>query len=116
MTADERRLLAALTEQYPAAAADIERNLASATVTSSCSCGCGSIGFVYVDHPDQPRSVPTLFPVEGEVLDALGNAVGGLLLFMREDRPDDLEVYSYGDEPLSLPPPEQVRWVKRDSD
>lgn len=113
LSADEDRLLVAIADQH----LDGSRLLAlarQASVTSSCGCGCGSIGFRYVDHPASDRSVPTPFVVEGEVTDADGEVVGGLLLFLLSGRPHDLEVYAYGNESLPLPAPERVRWVNRE--
>jgi len=112
LTASERQLLAALAAQSP----DGERLLAAAddaAVVPSCGCGCGSIGFRYASHAGRDADPSALFPIEGELLDDDGSAVGGLLLFLRRGRPHDLEVYSYGDEPLPLPEPARVRWVDR---
>src|SRR5450631_4678573 len=79
----------------------------------SCGCGCGSIGF---EHEGGLRPGPSrldrqatgvAYPV---VVDDDGNDVGGLILFTRQGLLDDLEVYSYGPEPLPLPDVRHVRF------
>jgi len=49
-------------------------------------------------------------PVVGTVVDADGEPIGGLLLFVDDGRLSGLEVYSLADDPLPMPLPEQVRW------
>jgi hypothetical protein len=36
-----------------------------------------------------------------------------LLLFVRDGHLVSFEVYSYGNEPLQMAPPERVRWIVR---
>ncbi len=65
-------------------------------------CGSGTIELI-PRGDDLPRSdAGSPVPVEAQVLDAQGNEVGGLLLFVRDALLDSLEVYSH-DEPLPLP-------------
>ncbi len=49
-------------------------------------------------------------PVVGTVVDADGEPIGGLLLFVDDGRLSGLEVYSIADDPLPVPLPERVRW------
>ena len=79
----------------------------------SCSCGCGPIGF---EHSDGVRPGPShlepldtgmAFPV---VVDEDGHEVGGLILFTRQGLLDQLEVCSFGQEPLPLPTARHVRF------
>ena len=77
--------------------------------SKGCGCGCGTINLTPQDH-DVPRSTASSpAEVEGRVLDAKGEDVGGLLLFVRDGLLSSLEVYSYYD-PLPLPEPGNVIW------
>jgi hypothetical protein len=82
-----------------------------ARVVPGCRCGCGTIDFV--SGETEARLPSSLVPVEGTVLSADGEPTGGLLLFVRDGQLVSFEVYSYGHEPLQMPPPERVRWVVR---
>jgi hypothetical protein len=79
----------------------------------SCGCGCGSIGFEHAGgvRPGpshlEPLASGSSLPV---VIDEAGREVGGLILFTRQGMLDDLEVYSYGQEPLPLPDTRHVRF------
>ena len=79
----------------------------------SCNCGCGSIGF---QHAGGLRPGPSGLNRQATgsaspvVIDDDGNDVGGLILFTRQGLLDDLEVYSYGPEPLPLPDARHVRF------
>ena len=86
----------------PAASAD-ERLRVVSTGTS------GSYG------TDLPRSdAESPVPVAGDVLDAEGEPVGGLLLFVGDGLLSSLEVYSEADvDPLPLPRADRVRWSDR---
>jgi hypothetical protein len=44
------------------------------------------------------------------VVDADGEVIGGLLLFIDKGRLSSLEVYSLVDDPLPMPLPERVQW------
>lgn len=75
-----------------------------------CECGCGTIT-LELTTADLPRSkADSPVPSEGEVLDEVGEVIGGLLLFVDEGRLASLEVFSH-DEPLPLPTPDRVRWT-----
>lgn len=47
-------------------------------------------------------------PVEGVITDAAGEPIGAVILFLREDKLDDLEVYAVGPEPLAMPEPDNT--------
>lgn len=82
-----------------------------ANVESSCACGCGSIGFVFdADFDATPSAAPNPLPVEGEIVDAKGEVVGGIIVLIRDGLLDDVDVHSFDDEPLPFPAPESVRW------
>lgn len=114
LTPNEHELLSELLVQAQDAAAALRPQLAEARVVSSCTCGCELIGFVSSDL-GTPRAMPeaTLFPVEGDVVDDIGEVVGGLILFLRDGGLHDLEVFSLANEPLPLPDPAHVRWTVR---
>ncbi len=79
------------------------------SASPGCSCGCGTL---HLHVPDTvPRSsASSPVPVEGTVVGANGEPIGGLLLFVDGGRLSGLEVYSLDDDPLPLPPPAHVRW------
>jgi len=87
---------------------DLRHQLDAVEVFSSCDCGCGSLGFVHPDRTGHEEERRMLWPAEGELLDASGESVGGLILFTKGGLLDDLEVYSFGD-PLPLPARGEVR-------
>ncbi|WP_141137496.1 hypothetical protein [Blastococcus mobilis] len=74
-----------------------------------CTCGCGSLDLQVPDTvPRSPACSPV--PVEGTVVGADGEPIGGLLLFVDGGRLSGLEVYSLDDDPLPMPHPDRVRW------
>jgi hypothetical protein len=109
LTTAERGLLDAMLDVDGLEDAELLRlQAATARASSSCACGCGSIYLVVGD------GVPTVdtasLPiVEGDVLSDQGELIGGLLLFARDGRLYDLEVYSFTDAPLPLPLPVRAR-------
>jgi hypothetical protein len=48
--------------------------------------------------------------VEGKVVGADGEQIGGLILFVTDGRLSSLEVYDFVDERLPMPSPDRVRW------
>jgi hypothetical protein len=92
----------------------LREQAAVARASSSCACGCGSIYIIVDDGAVTPQgSLPI---VEGDVLDERGEVVGRLILFARDGRLHNLEVYSVTDAPLPLPRPEQARLRRYGSD
>jgi hypothetical protein len=86
-------------------------------VESSCDCGCGSIGFVFEPDFEPTRSTASSpLPVEGEVVDADGDVVGGIIVLVRDGLLDDVDVHAYGQAPMAFPAPGSIRWRKRSSD
>ena len=84
---------------------------AHALVEPSCSCGCGSIGFVFdAEFEAAPSTACNPLPVEGEILDASDEAVGGIIVLLRDGVLDDVDVHSFGHEPLAFPPMAAIRW------
>jgi hypothetical protein len=106
----ERRLVEAMLSCVgESEAAALRSQLDIAEVRSGCPCGCGTIDFVLPEVvPARSHREGSGVLAEGDVLDADGEAVGGLLLFLDDGRLLDLEVYSFGD-PLQLPPVERTR-------
>ena len=79
------------------------------SVSPGCTCGCGTLD-VHVPDTAPRSSASGPVPVVGTVIGAEGEEIGGLLLFVHDGLLSSLEVYGFGDEPLPLPRPEQVRW------
>lgn len=80
--------------------------------TKGCSCGCGTIGLVPVGDRLPRSEAESPVPTEGDVLDADGRSVGGLLLFVDDGLLSALEIYSYDHPPLPLPPVNRVAWTR----
>jgi hypothetical protein len=89
-------------------AESLRRQARAVQAAPSCGCGCGSIYLVVNDAGTTVDDV-SLPVVEGDVLGEDGEVVGGLLLFVIKGRLHNLEVYSFTDDPLPLPPPERAR-------
>jgi hypothetical protein len=98
LTRTERSLLDALLDHDFDGVAELRAQVPHATASLGCECGCGMIDLhVPPELPSSPAAGPA--PVEGTVLDASGEPIGGILLFVQEGRLAGLEVYS-SDEPL----------------
>lgn len=108
LTESEVALLNAfLANDFPGAD-ELRSQVAGATVVPGCTCGCGTIAFCQPTPLDEAARPA---PIEGDVLDASGGIVGGLLLFVMPDgRLSQLEVYGFGENGLPLPAPSNVRW------
>ena len=103
---DETAVLALLLAQdFPGAGA-LGEQARGVRATPGCSCGCGTIDLHPAGGP--VAEVTDLVPVEGAVLGPDGEEVGVVLLFVREGRLSTLEVASFLDEPLGMPPADRV--------
>lgn len=117
LTASERNLLHLILSKEFDSVGDLRAQADRVLAYSSCLCGCGSIGF---EHPNGFRPGPAgVTPKTRVALDPIvsnqdGQEIGGLILFLRDGLLDDLEVYSYGSDPLPLPQVERVRFVEDD--
>jgi hypothetical protein len=73
-------------------------------VVGCCDCGCATVDLAIADAaPSDAIACP--IPNEATVLDAHGEAMGGVLVFVRDGHLTQLEVYGYGEEPISPFPP-----------
>ena len=93
---------------WPMTSSELNRSAqwAAAAVESSCDCGCGSIGFMFsADARDSLRPPPAKspLPVEAEVINVEGEAIGGVLVLLRDGWLDDVDVYSYESRSRSRP-------------
>jgi hypothetical protein len=105
----ERALLDDLLAHDFAGVEPLREQARNVLATRGCECGCGTINLTPQDQ-DAPRSTSSSpAEAEGRVLGADGEAIGGLLLFLKDGLLSSLEVYSY-DEPLPLPEPRRVIW------
>jgi hypothetical protein len=74
-----------------------------------CTCGCGTIDLI-PQGEDLPRSTAAdLVEVSGHVLDADGEPIGGVVLWLAGGLLNSLEVYWY-DRPIDLPAVRSVQW------
>jgi hypothetical protein len=109
LTQNERALLDALLAHEFAGVESLRAQLGSAQAKRGCQCGCGTIEFVFSGEGLPLADGPSPVPAEGRVLNATGEDIGGLLLFLEAGLLGSLEVYSY-DDPLPLPTPDRVLW------
>jgi hypothetical protein len=88
---------------------DLVAQFRSARVVGYCGCGCATVHLA-VDG-DSPRAQQTRGPIPAEatVLDADGEPIGGVLVFLDEGRLSLLEIYSHDDPISPFPPREQLR-------
>jgi hypothetical protein len=109
LTRTERSLLDALLDHDFDGVAELRAQVAHATASSGCECGCGMIDLHVPAHLPASAAADRA-PVEGAILDANGDPIGGLLLYVERGRLAGLEVHS-DDEPLPFPLAERVRWT-----
>jgi hypothetical protein len=106
LTTTERALLDALLDDEFDGVAELRAQARRATASTGCECGCVTIDLHVPD--DVPVSAAGTAPVEGTVVDASGEPIGGVLLFVEQGRLSGLEVHSL-DEPLRFSVPLRVR-------
>lgn len=112
LTPEERQLLDAFLGRDFPGAAELREQARSVEASQGCPCGCGTISLHPSDASEWPHATVRSNPLSaGTVVDESGEAVGGLLLFLKDGILDSFEVYSFGD-PLPLPPVELVEWEK----
>ena len=77
---------------------------ASARVVGTCSCGCASVELEVDKEQCPPSSAGRPIPAEASVLDASGNPIGGVIVFLTAGYLSYLEIYSF-DKPIDVFPP-----------
>jgi hypothetical protein len=78
-------------------------------VVGFCGCGCATVD-LSVDAAPSTTSVAHPIPNEAVVLDEGGDAIGGVLVFVRVGYLASLEVYDYAGDPINpFPPTERLR-------
>ncbi len=114
LDSSERALLLGLLAHDFAGVEALRVQALAVEAVPGCVCGCGTIELTPLGT-DLPRSdAESPVPVAGDVLDAAGEPVGGLLLFVEDGLLSALEVYSEADvDPLPLPSADRVRWCAR---
>jgi hypothetical protein len=112
LTRTERALLDALLDHEFEGVAELRAQVPHVTASAGCECGCGMVD-LHVPAHLRVSTAASPVPVEGTVLDAGGDPIGGILLFVAQGRLAGLEVYSY-DEPLPLPVADRVRWESQE--
>jgi hypothetical protein len=98
LTTTERALLDALLDDEVDGVEELRAQAALATASTGCECGCVTIDLHVPDDVPVPPTAGTA-PLEGTVVDAAGEPIGGVLLFVEHGRLAGLEVHSV-DEPL----------------
>ena len=115
LTTTERALLDSLLDHDFDGVAELRAQALRATASTSCECGCVTIDLHVPDDAPVSAAVGPA-PVEGTGVEAAGEPIGGVLLFLAEGRLSGLEVHSV-DEPVSVVPPvERVSWDTVDRD
>ncbi len=104
---EERATLAALLEYADFPGRDeLRAQVDAVQVVGKCGCGCASVYFSAGGDPATSRErVPAPIPNEADVLDREGAKIGGILVFARDGRLSQLEVYGHSDEPINPFPP-----------
>ena len=98
----ERSLLDDLLAHDFAGVEPLREQAGNVLASRGCECGCGTINLTPQEQDARRSSSSSPAEVEGRVLGADGEDIGGLLLFLKDGLLSSLEVYSY-DEPLPLP-------------
>ncbi|HWS33460.1 MAG TPA: hypothetical protein VN408_12030 [Actinoplanes sp.] len=112
LTGVERQLLADLLGyDFPGVGA-LRLQAPGVLARVGCSCGCGTIELVTDGYDGELSDAESPVPVSGEIHDADGTAVGGIMLLLARGRLDSLEVYAYLDETLAMPDPGLVTWFR----
>jgi hypothetical protein len=109
LTRNELALLDALLRHPFDGVEELRAQVRDVSATPGCTCGCGTLD-LHVPDTAPRSSAESPVPLEGTVVGAGGEPVGGILLFAHDGRLSCLEVYSFADDPLPMPGPEQVRW------
>ena len=87
---------------------ELRAQVGSLEVRRDCPCGCGTLDLYPARHVLISSAVNPV-EVSGDILDADGTAMGGVILFVHDGLLSRLEVYSYGP-PLPIPAPEMIEW------
>lgn len=110
-TDDERAFLDAVLSHSFEGVEALRTQWAHSLVEPSCDCDCGSIGFVFdADFDATPSTARNPLPIEGEILNASGEAVGAIIVLVRNGVLDDVDVHAFGEQPLAFPGPATIRW------
>lgn len=105
----ERKLLLSVLEYADFSGRDeLLAQMSDVEVVGRCNCGCATVT-LSVDSTPPSDDIARPIPNEAAVLDADGEAVGGVLVFVRDGRVCELEVYSNSNEPIREIPLERVR-------
>ena len=102
---DEQALVQLLLAQAFPGVEALRRQAMNLLARPGCVCGCGTIDLL--PQGDVPLSDASNPLPSARVLDAAGEDIGGLILFLRHGLLSSLEVYSF-DQPLPLPTPDRV--------
>ncbi|HEV2790364.1 MAG TPA: hypothetical protein VGV69_03595 [Solirubrobacterales bacterium] len=88
--------------------AELLAQVPTAKVVGRCGCGCATVELA-VDRAPADDAVPRPIPNQATIFDEVGDPIGGVLLFAKDGCLAELEVYSFGKEPIAtLPRPERL--------
>jgi hypothetical protein len=93
LTTTERALLDALLDPEFEGVAELRVQAGSASASTGCECGCVTID-LHVPDGLPVSSAASPAPLEGTVVDAEGEPIGGVLIFVEHGRLAGLEVYA----------------------
>ncbi len=109
LNADERRILARLLSVEFPGVEELRLQLPHATVVGNCECGCATV-YLRVDAALAPPCASrSPLPVEGNVVDADGVSIAGILVFVGDGYLGTLEIYGHDDPPVASWPVDE-RW------
>jgi hypothetical protein len=102
--AERDALVAVLSHADFAGRAALLEQVDAARVVGGCDCGCATVDLA-IEHAPPSDAIAYPIPSEATILDAHGEAIGGVLVFARDGYLTQLEVYGNGDEPINPFPP-----------
>ena len=101
-------LEALLAKDFPGSA-ELVKQLPWTMVTGTCDCGCATVDLAVDRTGCLPAASPSPVPSEARVVDAAGEPIGGILVFLGEGYLVMLEVYSFYGPPIAdFPPPAKL--------
>jgi hypothetical protein len=111
LSTDERSAIMALLEHADFDGRDaLLAQVDDAHVVGGCGCGCAPVTLAVGSRIPADDTVAHPIPNEATVLDASGESVGGVLLFVRDGLLRELEVYDYAGTPIfPFPPLQRLR-------
>lgn len=105
LTRDEKRVLERLLRGWEGGA-EYLRQVPGLQVVGGCGCGCAAVYFETPAAQEETLVLP--LTVEATIVSDVGDPLGGVLIFETGGKLTALEAYSFGDEPISTWPPNEL--------